>query len=109
MLVAILYRLPIHVLTVHFVHGCYPRACILTFTFYDTIEDGFNLFIQDMYSFELPSHTHTHALLLYDGIHYDPLVIMDKEGNILQTTFPVSNDAVICEALDIASEAHKVQ
>ena len=34
---------------------------------------------------------------------------MDKEGNILQTTFPVSNDAVICEALDIASEAHKVQ
>ena len=48
------------------------------------------------------------ALLLYDGIHYDPLVIMDSGGVILQTTFPVSNESVMFEAADIARQAHQV-
>ena len=49
------------------------------------------------------------ALLLYDGIHYDPLVVMDSSGSsIIQTTFPSSNEAVLFEALDIAKEAHEV-
>ena len=48
------------------------------------------------------------ALLLYDGIHYDPLVVISKDSVVLQTTFPISNDAIIFEAVDIASQAHKV-
>ena len=49
------------------------------------------------------------ALLLYDGIHYDPLVFIDGSGTTLQTTFPTSNEAVLFEALDIARQAHKVK
>ena len=49
------------------------------------------------------------ALLLYDGIHYDPLVLMDGSGTTLQTNFPISNEAVLFEALDIAKQAHKVE
>ena len=48
-------------------------------------------------------------MLLYDGIHYDPLVVMDSSGSILQTTFPSSNEAVLFEALDMAKQAHKVK
>ena len=47
-------------------------------------------------------------MLLYDGIHYDPLVMADGDGNVLQTTFPLSNEAVLFEALEIASQANKV-
>ena len=53
-------------------------------------------------------HFDRRALLLYDGIHYDPLVIMDNDETILQTTFPVSNEAVMFEAIDIASQACQV-
>ena len=49
------------------------------------------------------------ALLLYDGIHYDPLVIMNEASTVLQTTFPISDETVVLEATDIAREAHKVR
>ena len=48
------------------------------------------------------------ALLIYDGIHYDPLVSCDHHGNTVQSVFPVSNDTVLQVALEIATEANKV-
>ena len=48
------------------------------------------------------------CLLIYDGIHYDPLVECDSNGNILQSVFPISNESVLHSALKIASEANKV-
>lgn len=49
------------------------------------------------------------ALLLYDGIHYDPLV-RDSGGRAPpQGVFPLSNEGVIGEALHIASGACKVR
>lgn len=48
------------------------------------------------------------ALLIYDGIHYDPLVLESDDGTVLQRLFPVSNDTVLLEALQIARIAHEV-
>ena len=69
-----------------------------------------------IFVFDLHVHVHVgedkqfdrRALLLYDGIHYDPLIITDSGGAILQTTFPTSNEAVLIEAVEIARQANEV-
>ena len=45
--------------------------------------------------------------LLYDGVHYDPLVLEapDGSGTILEMRFPTDDDAVMLQAMDIAREA----
>ncbi|KAL8589302.1 hypothetical protein ACOMHN_039945 [Nucella lapillus] len=45
--------------------------------------------------------------LLYDGVHYDSLVLEapDSTGTILEMRFSSSDDAVILQAMDIAREA----
>ena len=48
------------------------------------------------------------GFLLYDGIHYDPLVLATPTGAVLQTMFPTTQEGVVYEALEIAQEAHQV-
>ena len=49
------------------------------------------------------------ALLIYDGIHYDPLVMKEgEEGTVLQRVFHISNDAVLVQALELAKDAYEV-
>ncbi|CAG2117001.1 unnamed protein product, partial [Medioppia subpectinata] len=44
--------------------------------------------------------------LIYDGIHYDPLMWEPLDSkNPIQTVFPVANDSVLSMALEIANEA----
>lgn len=50
----------------------------------------------------------TRALLLYDGVHYDPLLIEGAGGDIVQTVFPVTDDSVLIEAVQIAKYAFQV-
>lgn len=45
------------------------------------------------------------VLLLFDGIHYDPLYLESIEGNVIQTIFPVDDDKILKEAEQIAKEA----
>ena len=47
-------------------------------------------------------------LLLYDGIHYDPLVLQGADGSVVQTLFPTSDDVVLVEAVAIAKAAFEV-
>ena len=49
----------------------------------------------------------TRVLLIYDGIHYDPLVMesADADGATISTVFPTSDDAVLSQALEIGAEA----
>lgn len=49
------------------------------------------------------------SLLLYDGIHYDPLVLFDSHGNMVQSVFPVSDEHILVSALQIATDANQVQ
>ena len=48
------------------------------------------------------------AFLLYDGIHYDPLVWESGGTAPRQGIFPVEDEAVVMDALEIARKAHKV-
>ena len=48
------------------------------------------------------------ALLIYDGIHYDPLVMEGEEGSVLQRIFHISNDGVLVQALELAKDAYEV-
>ena len=48
------------------------------------------------------------GFLLYDGIHYDPLVLATPTGAVLQTMFPTTQEGVVYEASEIAREAHQV-
>ena len=48
------------------------------------------------------------ALLIYDGIHYDPLVKEGEEGTVLQRVFHISNDALLVQALELAKDAYEV-
>ena len=50
----------------------------------------------------------TCAFLLYDGIHYDPLVRKLGSETSLQGIFPVDDDSVVMEALKIAKDAFQV-
>ena len=67
-------------------------------------------------SSSLPLHSTTgegmnyseRGFLLYDGIHYDPLVLATPTGAVLQTMFPTTQEGVVYEALEIAREAHQV-
>ena len=45
-------------------------------------------------------------LLIYDGIHYDPLMWEPLDNNQpIQTVFPITNDSILEMALEIAREA----
>ena len=46
------------------------------------------------------------VLLLYDGIHYDPLMLepLDPSDSI-KTIYPISNDVILSQALELANEA----
>lgn len=47
--------------------------------------------------------------MIYDGIHYDPLVLKSSPGGpVIQQLFPLDEDNIIVEALKIAEEAQKV-
>jgi len=47
----------------------------------------------------------TRIFLLYDGIHYDPLVMEPLDGtSACKTTFSTSDDTVVAQALEIAAE-----
>ena len=45
--------------------------------------------------------------LLYDGVHYDPLVFKQADGR-LKYKFSTDDDQYTLLALDVAKEAHKV-
>jgi len=47
----------------------------------------------------------TRVLLIYDGIHYDPLVMESADDATVSTVFPTSDDAVLTQALEIGAEA----
>ena len=49
------------------------------------------------------------ALLIYDGIHYDPLVKEGEEGTVLQRVFHISNDGVLVQALELAKDAYEAR
>ena len=46
--------------------------------------------------------------MIYDGIHYDPLVKEGEEGTVLQRVFHISNDGVLVQALELAKDAYEV-
>jgi len=47
----------------------------------------------------------TRIFLLYDGIHYDPLVMEPLDGiSACKTVFPATDDSVVIQALEIAAE-----
>jgi len=48
------------------------------------------------------------ALLLYDGIHYDPLVMEGLGGTFTQKIFPITDDSVLVMASHLAREAQQV-
>lgn len=50
----------------------------------------------------------TRAFLLYDGIHYDPLVWESGGVAPSQGVFPVEDETVMLDALQIAGKAQKV-
>lgn len=51
-------------------------------------------------------HYHKRILLLYDGIHYDPLLTESTDGKgTYKTRFSCTDDSILAQALDIASEA----
>ena len=48
------------------------------------------------------------AYLLYDGVHYDPLVFKQSDGR-LKYRFSADDDQYTLLALNLAKEAHKVR
>ena len=48
------------------------------------------------------------VFLLYDGVHYDPLAL-EKEGEIIQTTFSVDDHNIQIEAMKLAQECKRVR
>lgn len=49
-------------------------------------------------------HYSQRVLILYDGIHYDPLMLESFDGPV-QTIFSVDNAVVLTQALELAAEA----
>ncbi|XP_046392123.1 ubiquitin thioesterase OTU1 [Ischnura elegans] len=45
------------------------------------------------------------VLLIFDGIHYDPLYLEPFQGGKLQTIFPISDDNILTQALALSEEA----
>ncbi|KAG8236728.1 hypothetical protein J437_LFUL014224 [Ladona fulva] len=45
------------------------------------------------------------VLLIFDGIHYDPLYLEPLEGEKVQTIFPISDDSILTQALALSEEA----
>ena len=51
-------------------------------------------------------HYARRVLVIYDGVHYDPLIMEPLvAGGEIQTIFPTSDGAVLAQAMDIANEA----
>ena len=48
------------------------------------------------------------AILLYDGIHYDPIVLCGASEKILQTRFPMQEMGVLEQAVQLARDAYQV-
>ncbi len=46
--------------------------------------------------------------MIYDGIHYDPLVLERGVGNTPQRVFPISEENVLFHAMEMAKEAYEV-
>lgn len=55
------------------------------------------------------NHYSNRGVLIYDGIHYDPLVLTNNNGMVVQSVFPIQDDRVLEEALDMARQAHKAR
>lgn len=64
----------------------------------DTINAIINRFGEDQ------KYAHR-VLLLFDGIHYDPLYLESLEGGDIQTIFPVDDDRILRDAEQLAQEA----
>ena len=47
--------------------------------------------------------------MIYDGIHYDPLVMEGVGGAVLQRLFPVSDGRILEKASQLAREAFQVR
>lgn len=53
-------------------------------------------------------HFVNRIFLLYDGIHYDPLIMEPLDGiTPIKSIFPVSDDVLVAQALEIAAECKK--
>lgn len=48
------------------------------------------------------------VFLIYDGIHYDPLGVINTDGTPIQTVFDSDEDAWIAAAHQLGEEARKV-
>jgi len=64
----------------------------------DTINAIINRFGEDQ------KYAHR-VLLLFDGIHYDPLFLESLQGGDIQTIFPVEDDRILRDAEQLAQEA----
>lgn len=50
------------------------------------------------------------VFLIYDGIHYDPLVYEPIDAHVtLRTKFSITNDVILAQALELASEAKSIR
>ncbi|XP_019854085.1 PREDICTED: ubiquitin thioesterase OTU1-like isoform X1 [Amphimedon queenslandica] len=49
------------------------------------------------------------GFLIYDGIHYDPLVLLSPNGTILQRLFSQSNESITESALAIARDCNQAR
>ena len=52
---------------------------------------------------------HQRALLIYDGIHYDPLVLESSGGKVLRRLFSIDDDAVLIQAQQMARDAFEAR
>ena len=48
------------------------------------------------------------ALVIYDGIHYDPLVLEGGNGSVIQRVFPVTDERILVKATHLARQAFQV-
>ncbi|GFR82289.1 ubiquitin thioesterase OTU1 [Elysia marginata] len=50
------------------------------------------------------------VFLIYDGIHYDPLIYEPIDAHVtLRTKFSITNDVILAQALELASEAKSIR
>ena len=48
------------------------------------------------------------ALVIYDGIHYDPLVLEGGNGSVIQRVFSVTDERILVKATHLARQAFQV-
>ena len=68
---------------------------------YELIENSFHVLGED-------ACYKNRVFLLYDGVHYDPLAL-EKEGELIQTTFSVDDHNIQIEAMKLAQECKRVR